>query len=62
MMCMLQWWCVVIGIIGISQRVNTLDHVYHNYTVMTEFLNNVAELFPDIAHLYSIGKSVEGMY
>ena len=33
---------------------------YHNYESLTSYLENVAENFPEYAHLYSIGTSVEG--
>lgn len=33
--------------------------IHHNYDQMTTFLRNYAASFPDIARLYSIGKSVE---
>uniref|UniRef100_T1J6F0 Peptidase M14 domain-containing protein n=1 Tax=Strigamia maritima TaxID=126957 RepID=T1J6F0_STRMM len=33
--------------------------VYHNYLTTTEFLRNVSSKYPNIAKLYSIGKSVE---
>lgn len=34
--------------------------VHHDYDQMTEFLKNVAQSFPEITKLYSVGKSVEG--
>ena len=37
-----------------------LDFVYHNYAALTSYLKNVSEKYPNITHLYSIGKSVEG--
>ncbi|XP_075219466.1 carboxypeptidase D svr [Lycorma delicatula] len=33
---------------------------HHNYTEMKTFLHDIAEEYPDITHLYSIGRSVKG--
>ena len=43
----------------IGKRVN-LNFTYHNFDELTLYLRDVAETYPDITHLYSIGKSVEG--
>lgn len=37
-----------------------VDHIYHRYPQMTEFLNNVSLEHPDLTQLYTIGKSVQG--
>ncbi|KAK2716158.1 hypothetical protein QYM36_010661 [Artemia franciscana] len=37
-----------------------LDFTYHNYTVMADFLRKTAAAYPQLAKLYSIGKSVQG--
>ena len=36
--------------------------VYHNYTQLTLYLSDVAQSYPNITCLYSIGKSVEGTF
>ncbi|XP_046390357.1 carboxypeptidase D-like [Ischnura elegans] len=46
------------SIVGIPQLELSFD--YHNYTMMTEFLKNVADKYPNLTRLESIGKSVEG--
>ncbi|MAJ45427.1 MAG: hypothetical protein CMF96_11885 [Candidatus Marinimicrobia bacterium] len=33
---------------------------YHNYNELTNFLENIANQYPEITYLYSIGQSVEG--
>ncbi|RWS15754.1 Csa-PI kinase-like protein [Dinothrombium tinctorium] len=37
-----------------------IDFKYHNYDALTAILRNVSRYHPDITHLYSIGKSVQG--
>ena len=37
-----------------------VDHVYHRYPQMTEFLNTISLEHPDLTQLYTIGKSVQG--
>ena len=38
-----------------------LDFVYHNFSALTTFLQQVATSYPQLTHLYSIGNSVRGM-
>ena len=38
-----------------------IDFGYHNHTALTLFLQSVANTYPTIAHLHSIGKSVQGI-
>lgn len=37
-----------------------VDFSYHDYTRMTEVLNNFSSQHPDLAQLYTVGKSVQG--
>jgi hypothetical protein len=39
-----------------------VELTYHDYPSMTALLNNFSANHPDLAHLYSIGKSVQGLY
>ncbi|KAI0220734.1 Carboxypeptidase M [Lamellibrachia satsuma] len=36
------------------------EFVYHNYTLLTQYLKEVNQSYPNITCLYSIGKSVQG--
>lgn len=36
-----------------------LDFTYHNYTALTDYVRNLADNYPSLTHLYSIGKSVQ---
>lgn len=38
-----------------------LDYVYHNHSALTAFLKDVHAHYPTLTHLYSIGKSYQGM-
>ena len=38
------------------------EFVYHNYTQLTLYLSDVAQSYPNITCLYSIGTSVEGEF
>ncbi|XP_033748148.1 carboxypeptidase M-like [Pecten maximus] len=40
--------------------VTSLDFTYHRQPAMASFLQNLSVNYPDITHLYSIGRSVEG--
>jgi len=35
--------------------------VYHDENWLATFLHNISEAFPHLTHLYSIGKSVQGL-
>lgn len=39
-----------------------MDFNYHNYDQMTRFLRATTAKFPGLTALYSIGKSVQGLY
>ena len=39
-----------------------LDFVYHNYTALTNYLKDINAKYPTLTHLYSIGKSVRGLF
>lgn len=39
---------------------STLEFHYHNNQEMEQYLRQVNASHPDIAHLYSIGRSVQG--
>ena len=41
---------------------NWEDNNYHDYYKTTNFLKSLKEKYPDIVHLFSIGKSVQGKY
>ncbi|KAG8225762.1 hypothetical protein J437_LFUL005721 [Ladona fulva] len=36
-----------------------LDFLYHNYTVMKAYLSSLAQKYPDLTYLHSIGKSIK---
>ena len=44
------------------QSINTENPLleYHNYNELTDFLENIANQYPEITDLYSIGQSVQG--
>lgn len=63
------YWCmsamfVVIFFIYLSAikfvRGVEVDLSYHDYNSMTAILNSFSANHPDLAHIYSIGKSVQG--
>ncbi|OPL07309.1 carboxypeptidase d, partial [Mytilus galloprovincialis] len=37
----------------------SLDFQYHNYQDLTNYLTNMSNTYPDLTHLYSIGKTVQ---
>lgn len=39
-----------------------LDFTYHNYTALTDYVRTLADNYPSLTHLYSIGKSVQSNY
>ena len=39
-----------------------INFEYHNYEELTEVLETLHQMFPDICDLYSIGQSVEGKF
>ena len=47
--------------VSVVQAVH-LDFVYHNYTKMEEYLQNVNAQYPNLTQLYSIGQSVKGAH
>ena len=63
------YWCVSAMFVAIFfiylsavkfVRGEEVELTYHDYTSMTAILNTFSAKHPDLAHLYSIGKSVQG--
>ena len=57
--------CFIILALGLFNLLNaqnsTIDFVYHNYENLTNVLKTFATNFPNKTHLYSIGKTVQGI-
>lgn len=62
--CILSFVIVGCTLSGTNRGTNSAPKLsmneYHNYTVMTEFLQNFTKTYPQWTKLYSIGKSVSG--
>ncbi|OWF40275.1 carboxypeptidase M-like [Mizuhopecten yessoensis] len=62
----MQWsaplgWVSMVAMTMVSlSMVTSLDFVYHRQPALAAFLQNLSVDYPDITHLYSIGRSVEG--
>lgn len=46
-------------VISVSWSIK-IDFDYHNYVSMTKLLKSINSTHPNLAHLYSVGKSVQG--
>ena len=50
---------VIIG--AVAAEMDAPKFVYHNHCQLTAFLKDVEQSYPNITHLYSIGKSIQGL-
>ena len=59
---MLHLITVVMAVVamGTSQALAALSNGYHDYESMVAYMSEMATDQPQLCHLYSIGKSVEG--
>ncbi|XP_063448603.1 carboxypeptidase D-like [Mytilus trossulus] len=45
--------------VSLCHVTSSLDFQYHNYQDLTNYLKNMSNTYPDLTHLYSIGKTVQ---
>ncbi|CAG2188820.1 CPM [Mytilus edulis] len=45
--------------VSLCHVTSSLDFQYHNYQDLTNYLTNMSNTYPDLTHLYSIGKTVQ---